>query len=167
MSNVHITKPHKNITTDKLNVNPLLIGKEVRLIFRWLEVVCSLSPPDNFEPSENQATKKWKQVFTPPPRETQAGEYEVIVPSFSQLCPGWGLIQITGAKLLSGTQLLGLSMLCCAVLCCAVLCCAVMCVLYCAVCCVCCAVPCCVCFAVLCVLCVLCCAVLCCGQPVD
>ena len=40
--------------------------------------------------SENQATKKWKRVFTPTPRETIAGEYEVIVPTFPQPCPGWG-----------------------------------------------------------------------------
>ena len=58
MSNVQITKQHKNATTDKLNENPLLIGEEVSLIFRLLEVVHSLTPPDDFEPSENQATKK-------------------------------------------------------------------------------------------------------------
>ena len=77
-------------TTDKLNVNPQLIGKEVSLVPRWLQAVRSLTPPDDFEPSENQTTKKSKQVFTPPPRESQAGEYEVIVPTFPQACPGWG-----------------------------------------------------------------------------
>ena len=69
------------VTTDKLNMNPPLSREEVCLIFRWLEVVCSLPPLDDFEPSENQSTKKWKGVFTPPPRETQAGEYEVIIPA--------------------------------------------------------------------------------------
>ena len=65
-------------------------SEEVSLIFRWLEVVRSLPPPDDFEPSENQATKKWTRVLTPPPRETQAGEYEVIVPAFPRACLGWG-----------------------------------------------------------------------------
>ena len=58
MSNVQITKRRKDVTTIKLNVNPLLVGEGVCLIFRWLKVVCSLPPPDNFKPSENQATKK-------------------------------------------------------------------------------------------------------------
>ena len=53
MSNVQITKRRKNVTTDKLNVNPPLIREEVCLIFRWLEVVCSVPLPDDFEPSEN------------------------------------------------------------------------------------------------------------------
>ena len=57
MSNVEITKWHENATTDKLNVNPPLIREEVSLILRRLEVVHSLPPPDNFEPSENQAMK--------------------------------------------------------------------------------------------------------------
>ena len=87
MSNVQITNRHENATPDELNVNPWLI-REVSLVFGWLEVVRSLPPPDNFEPSENQATKKWKRVFTPPPRETQAGEYEVIVPAMPRV--GWG-----------------------------------------------------------------------------
>ena len=60
------------------------------VIFRWLKVFCSLPLLDDFEPSENQATKKWKWVFTPPPRETQADEHEVIVPAFLRPCPGWG-----------------------------------------------------------------------------
>ena len=55
MSSVQI---HENATTDKLNVNPLLIREEVSLIFRWLEVVPSLPPPVHFKPSENQAMKK-------------------------------------------------------------------------------------------------------------
>ena len=59
--NVQLTKRHENATTDKLNVNPPLN----RLIFRRLEVVRSLSPPDDFETSVNQA-----------------GEYEVISPLF-------------------------------------------------------------------------------------
>ena len=75
MSNVQITKQRKSAPADKLNVNPPLICKEVSLIFRQMEFVRSLPPPDNFEPSENQATKKWKRVFTSPLRETQAGEY--------------------------------------------------------------------------------------------
>ena len=29
--------------------------------------------------------KKWKWAFTPPPRETQTGEYEVIIPTFPLL----------------------------------------------------------------------------------
>ena len=58
-----------------------LTREEVHLIFKWLEVVRSLPPPDYFKPSENQTRKKWKRVFTLPPRETQAGEYEVIVPA--------------------------------------------------------------------------------------
>ena len=58
MSNVQITKQRENATTDKLNVNPLLICEEVCLIFRRLEVVPSLPPPDDFEPSEIQAMKK-------------------------------------------------------------------------------------------------------------
>ena len=41
--------------------------KEVSLIFRWLKVVRSLPSPGNFEPSENQATKKWKWVSSPCP----------------------------------------------------------------------------------------------------
>ena len=44
----------------QINVNPPLIRKEVSLIFRRLKVACSLAPPNNFEPSENQAKKKWK-----------------------------------------------------------------------------------------------------------
>ena len=56
MSNVQITKQCENETTDKLNVNPPLLRKEVSLIFRWLKVVHSLPPPDEFEPSQNQAT---------------------------------------------------------------------------------------------------------------
>ena len=44
----------------------MLIHKEVSLIFRRLKVVCLLPPPNNFEPSENQAKKKWKRMFTPP-----------------------------------------------------------------------------------------------------
>ena len=79
MSSVQI---HENATTDKLNVNPLLIREEVSLIFRWLDIVPSLPPLVHFKPSENQAMKKWKWVLTPPPRETQAGEYEVIIPTF-------------------------------------------------------------------------------------
>ena len=74
--NVQLTKRHENATTDKLNVNPPLN----RLIFRRLEVVRSLSPPDDFESSENTASKKWKRAFTAPPRENQAGEYDVISP---------------------------------------------------------------------------------------
>ena len=58
MSNVQITKWREHATTHKLNVSPPLIREEVSLIFRWLEVVRSLPPPDDFEPSENQATKK-------------------------------------------------------------------------------------------------------------
>ena len=58
MSTAQITKWRENATTDKLNVNTSLIHEEVRLIFRWLEVVRSLTPPDDFEPSENQASKK-------------------------------------------------------------------------------------------------------------
>ena len=58
MSNVQITKRHANATTDKLNVNPPLIREEVSMIFRRLAVVRSLPPPDDFEPSENQTTKK-------------------------------------------------------------------------------------------------------------
>ena len=45
MSNVQITKWRKNVTTD--------IREEVCLIFRWLEVACSLPLSDDFEPSEN------------------------------------------------------------------------------------------------------------------
>ena len=62
---------------------------QVSLIFRWLEVVRSLPPPEDFELSENQTTKKWKWVFTPPPRETEAGEYEVIISALPRPCPGW------------------------------------------------------------------------------
>ena len=58
MSNVQITKRRKNVTADKLNVNSPLIREEVSLIFRRLEVVRLLSPPDNFKSSENQTTKK-------------------------------------------------------------------------------------------------------------
>ena len=60
--------------------------EEVSLIFRGLEVIHSLTPPDDFQPSKNRTTKKWKWVFTPPSRETQAGEYEVIIPTFP-----WGV----------------------------------------------------------------------------
>ena len=73
---------YENVTTDKSNVNPPFIREEVSLILRRLKVIRSLPPPDDFEPSENQATKKWKWVLTPPPRETQTGEYEVIVAVF-------------------------------------------------------------------------------------
>ena len=93
MSNVQITKQHKNATTDKLNLNPPLIHKEVSLIFRWLKFICSLTLLDNFKPSKNQATKKWKWVFTPPPRETQAGECEVIVPAFPS--HAWGGVRVS------------------------------------------------------------------------
>ena len=98
MSNVQITKWRKNATTDKLNVNSLLICEEISLISRWFKVVRSLTPLEDFEPSKNQTTKKLKWVFTPPPRETQAGEYEVIIPAFLS-CPGWGGegFQMTGA----------------------------------------------------------------------
>ena len=58
MSNVQITKRRENATTDKLNLNPSLIREEVGLIFRRFEVIRSLPPPDDFEPSENQARKK-------------------------------------------------------------------------------------------------------------
>ena len=73
---------------------------QVSLIFRWLEVVRSLPPPEDFELSENQTTKKWKWVFTPPPRETEAGEYEVIISALPRPCPGWVEqgFQMTGAK---------------------------------------------------------------------
>ena len=58
MSNVQITKRRKNVTADKLNVNSPLIREEVGLNFRRLQVVRSLSLPDNFKSSENQTTKK-------------------------------------------------------------------------------------------------------------
>ena len=77
MSKVQITKRRENATINKLNVNLSLILEEVSLIFRRLEVVRSLPPPDDCEPSESQTTKNWKRVFAP--RETQAGEYEVII----------------------------------------------------------------------------------------
>ena len=68
------------------------------LIFRQLEAVCSLPSLDTFEPSENQAMKKWKWMFTQlPPRETQAGKYEVILPIFPWACPGGRGFQKTGA----------------------------------------------------------------------
>ena len=54
MSNVQITKLHENVATDKLNVNPPLIHEEVSLIFRRLEEVHSLPPPDDFELSERR-----------------------------------------------------------------------------------------------------------------
>ena len=78
--------------------HPLLCG-EVSLTFRWLEAIHSLPPLDNFEPSENQVTKKWKWVFTWPPRETQADKYKVIVPAFPRPCLGWGRarVRMTGA----------------------------------------------------------------------
>ena len=57
MSNVHITKRREGATTDKSNVNPPLIREEVSLIFRRLEVARSLPSLDDFESSENQATK--------------------------------------------------------------------------------------------------------------
>ena len=50
--------------------------------YNGLKLSAHSLPPNDFEPSENQATKKWKRVLTPPPRETQAGEYEVIIPAF-------------------------------------------------------------------------------------
>ena len=96
MSNVQIIKQRENATTDKLSVNPPLICKEVSLIFRRLEVVRSLPSLDDFEPPENKATKRWKWVFTPPPRETQAGEYEVIIPTFPPAMPRVGG-QMTGS----------------------------------------------------------------------
>ena len=83
MSNVQITKRRENAT-----MWPLLICKEVSQVFWRLEVVHSLSPPDDFEPPENQTTKKWKRVFTSPPREIQAAEYEVIIPAFPGHGPG-------------------------------------------------------------------------------
>ena len=156
MSNVQITKRHKNVTTDKLNVNPLLIGKEVRLIFRWLEVVCSLSPPDDFEPSENQAMKKWKQVFTPPPRETQADEWGDC-PLFFPAMPRVGVDPNDWCETLIWHPAAWVVY---AVLCCAVLCCDVCAVLCCMLCMLCCTVLCVFCCAVCAVLCVLCCAVL-------
>ena len=83
MSNVQITKQHKNVTTEKLNMNPLLIHEEVSLIFRWLEVVHSFPPLDDFE--------EVKASVHPTPRETQGGEYEVIVPAFPRpWVGGWG-----------------------------------------------------------------------------
>ena len=78
-TNYLFTKRRENATTDKLNLNSPFSRKDVSLIFRWLEVVRSLPLPDDFNPSENQTTKKWKRVFTPSPSETQAGEYEVII----------------------------------------------------------------------------------------
>ena len=59
MSNIQITKQHENATTDKLNVNPLLIRQEFSLIFRWLKVVRSLPPLNDFEPSENGGSNDW------------------------------------------------------------------------------------------------------------
>ena len=70
----------------QINVNPPLIREEVSLIFRRPRSRRSLTSPGNFEPSENQATKKWKWVFTPPPRKTD----EVIIPAFPWACPGLG-----------------------------------------------------------------------------
>ena len=61
---------------------------------------CSPPPPDDFEPSENQAMKKWKQVFIPPPRETQADEWGDIPPAMPgvgvQPGGGDGGVQMTG-----------------------------------------------------------------------
>ena len=66
-------------------MNPQLIHEEVSLIFRWLEVVRSLPPLDDFKPSENQAVKfPLPPTPHPLPKETQAGEYEVIIPAFPQ-----------------------------------------------------------------------------------
>ena len=59
MSNIQITKQHENATTDKLNVNPQLIREEVSLIFRWLKVVRSLPPLNDFKPSENGGSNDW------------------------------------------------------------------------------------------------------------
>ena len=54
MSNVQITKRHNNVTVDKSSPAHLLLGEEVK---------ASIHPPL-------------------PPRETQAGENEVIIPTF-------------------------------------------------------------------------------------
>ena len=54
--------PLKNATTDKLNVNPLLICEEASLIFRRLEVVHSLPPMDNSKSSENQTSNQMRRL---------------------------------------------------------------------------------------------------------
>ena len=40
--------------------------------------------------SPNRLGKGVKASVTPPRRETQAGEYEVVIPTFPPPCPGWG-----------------------------------------------------------------------------
>ena len=66
------------------------VHKEVSLIFRWLEVLYSLSPPDDFELSDYEEVRA---SVHPTPRETEAGEYEVNIPTFPWAC--WG-VQMTG-----------------------------------------------------------------------
>ena len=90
MSNVQITKQLKNATTDKLNLNLPLIHKEVSMIFRWLQVIRSLPLLDDFKLSENQATKKWKQVFTPPPGKHKLVNMRWLFPLSPWPCLGWG-----------------------------------------------------------------------------
>ena len=63
--------------------------KEVSLNFRWLEVVLSVLPLDNFEQSENQTTKKWNWVFTPPPQGNTSwwiwGDYSHFPPAMPRV----------------------------------------------------------------------------------
>ena len=86
MLNVKLTKQCENATTDKLHVNPPLIREEVSLIFRWLEVVHSL-PPRMTSSRLKSGYEEVKVSAHPAPVETQAGEYEMIIPAFPW---GWG-----------------------------------------------------------------------------
>ena len=84
MWNVQITKWRKNVTTDKLNLNHLRA--------RFSDGSKSSTPSLPQTTSSHLKTRLWrKQVFTPPPRETQPGEYEVIVPAFPWHAWGGGV----------------------------------------------------------------------------
>ena len=88
MSNVQIQAVQNNATTDKLKVNPLLIHEEVSLIFRWLTLSPVLTSSCTWK-SGYEEVRGFTQLS---PRETQAGEYEVIIPA--AICMmhrvGWG-----------------------------------------------------------------------------
>ena len=85
MSNVQITKQCKNVTTDKLNVNSRSSAKKLAWVSDGLKSSTHSLP---------LKTSSWLKITlrrsececspgTLPPMETQADDYEVIIPAFT------------------------------------------------------------------------------------